>query len=172
MANLSEDVGTIAPEISSLAAEVKQLTAKVSRPEGTLGNFRVHGLAQMSDVSAGMSRIASRATNGNGTLGLVARSDLMARASSAMAGADSIRALLTSNKGSLGRFQRDTTLVTKAQGVMAEVDTLRSLLANPMGSLEAAHSDSTLALQLGRTHSLLDSLIKDVKKHPFRYLSL
>ena len=99
------------------------------------------------------------------------RTDLMGRASSAMAGADSIRLLLSSNKGSLGRFQRDTTLVAKAQGVMARVDTLRSLLANPLGSMAGAQSDTALAQQLARTHVLLDSLIKDVKGHPFRYIS-
>jgi hypothetical protein len=55
--------------------------------------------------------------------------------------------------------------------VMAEVDTLRALLANPVGSIAAAHSDTTLGLQLARTHVLLDSLMKDVKAHPFRYIS-
>src|SRR5258707_3375248 len=44
---------------------------------------------------------------------------------------DSIRALMSSNKGSIGRFRRDSTLVTKASGVMAEVDTLRALLSDP-----------------------------------------
>ena len=61
--------------------------------------------------------------------------------------------------------------MAKAQGVMDKVDTLRALLTNPASSIAAAHADTTLALQLGRTHALLDSLIKDVKKHPFRYIS-
>jgi hypothetical protein len=171
IADLSADVATIAPEVSALASEVKQLTTKVSRPEGTIGNFRAHGIARMADVSAGLSRITAKASNGNGTIALATRTNLMVRASSAMAGADSIRVLLASNKGSIGRFQRDTTLITKAKGVMAEVDTLRSLLANPVGSIAAARSDSTLSLELARTHTLLDSLMKDVKKHPFRYIA-
>jgi phospholipid/cholesterol/gamma-HCH transport system substrate-binding protein len=171
IANLSEQISNVAPEVSSLATEVSRLTTKMSRPEGTIGNFRAHGLPKMADLGAGMSRITARATNGNGTVGLAMRTDLMGRASRAMAGADSIRSLLSSNKGSLGRFQRDTTLVAKAQGVMAEIDTLRALLANPVGSIAAAHSDTTLNLQLARTHVLLDSLMKDVKAHPFRYIS-
>src|SRR4051812_480980 len=171
IANLSEDVGTIAPEVSALASEVKRLTTKMSQPEGTIGNFRAHGLANMANVSASMSRLASKASNGNGTIGLAMRTDLAGRASSAMAGADSIRALLSSNKGSLGRFQRDTTLVGKAQGVMAEVDTLRALLTNPLGAIAGTRSDTALTQQLGHTHALLDSLIKDVKSHPFRYIS-
>jgi hypothetical protein len=171
IANLTADIGTIAPEVSALGSELEDLTTRISRPEGTIGNFRAHGLARMTDVSAGISRITARVSSGNGTIALATRTDLMGRASRAMASADSIRALLASNKGSIGRFQRDTTLVTKAKGVMADVDTLRSLLANPVGSIAAAHSDSTLSRELARTHALLDSLIKDVKKHPFRYIT-
>jgi ABC-type transporter Mla subunit MlaD len=55
IANLSEDVGTIAPEVSALASEVKQLTSKISGSGGTIGNFRAHGLASVTDLSAGMS---------------------------------------------------------------------------------------------------------------------
>jgi hypothetical protein len=171
IANLTEDISTIRPEVSALATEVKRLMPKILRPEGTIGNFRVHGLASITGASARMSRITSKATNGNGTIGLAMRNDLAGRASRAMAGADSIRTLLSSNRGSLGRFQRDTTLVGKAQGVMAEVDTLRALLSNPMGAIAGGGSDSTLTQQLARTHTLLDSLIKDVKRHPFRYIS-
>jgi hypothetical protein len=88
-----------------------------------------------------------------------------------MAAADSIRTLMASNRGSLGRFRRDTTLVPNATHVLAEVDTLRALLADPVGSIAAAHSDSTLTLQLARTHTLLALLIKDAKSHPLRYIT-
>jgi len=78
---------------------------------------------------------------------------------------------LSSNKGSIGRFRRDSTLMTKAKGVLAEVDTLSSLLSDPLGSIAAAHSDSLLSRQLARTRSLLDSLITDAKSHPLRYIN-
>jgi len=83
---------------------------------------------------------------------------------------DSIRKLVGSNRGSLGRFRRDTTLVTKAQHVLASLDTLRSLALSPVGTLAAMHSDSVLAQQLDREHLLLAELIKDVKANPLRYI--
>jgi len=171
IANLAKDVGKIIPAFTELAAQVQDLTTKTSRPVGTFGNIRAHGIPRLPDVSARISRIAAKATSGNGTLALAARTDLTGRASHAMAAADSIRALMSSNKGSIGRFRRDSTLVTKASGVMAEVDTLRALLSDPMGSIAAAHSDSTLARQLARTRSLLDSLITDARKHKGRYIN-
>ena len=171
IANLAKNVGSIGPAFSDLAAEVNGLTAKISQPVGTVGNARARGIGRLPDVSARMSRIAAKATSGNGTVAQASRTDLMKRASHAMAAADSIRTLMSSNKGSIGRFRRDSTLVTKASGVLAQVDTLRSLLADPLGSIAAAHSDSVLTVQLARTHSLLESLIKDARKRRGRYIN-
>jgi MlaD protein len=165
--NLSEDVGTIGPAFAALGSQVRQLNAEASSPRGTIGSFRAHGLPQMPDVSERMSRL----TRGKGTIGLAKSTDLTGRASRAMAAADSIRTLLSSNKGSIGRFRRDSTLMTKAKGVLAEVDTLSALLSDPLGSIAAAHSDSLLSRQLARTRSLLDSLISDAKSHPLRYIN-
>lgn len=171
IANLTGDVGKIAPAVSALVSQVKQLNAKASSPSGTVGAYRSGGLPQLSEVSARMSRINKRVTNGNGTIGLAQRTDLMGRASRAIASADSIRTLFTSNKGSVGRFRRDTTLVTKAKGVLAEMDTVSALLSDPLGTIAAAHSDSLLSRQLAQTRSLLDSLIKDAKSNPKRYIN-
>lgn len=169
-ADLSEDVGTIGSQFAALGAATKDLADKIGRPVGTVGNYRATGLPDLPDVSAGMSSLSARATGGNGTIARAARGNLRARASHAMAAADSIRTLMSSNKGSLGRFRRDTTLVTNANHVLAEVDTLRGLLSNPVGAIAAAHADSALTRQLDRTHVLLASLIKDVKSNPLRYI--
>jgi hypothetical protein len=171
IANLTKDVGTIMPAFSELAGMLKGLTTKTSRPMGTVGNARSQGFARLPDVGERMSRIAAKVSSGQGTLALAARNDLAARASHAMAAADSIRTLMSSNKGTFGRFRRDSTLTTKARKVLAEVDTLRTLLADPMGSIAAAHSDSALSRQLARTQSLLDSLILDASKHKGRYIN-
>jgi hypothetical protein len=99
------------------------------------------------------------------------RGNLLARAQRAMAQTDSIRSLMASDKSSLGRFRKDTTLMTKAKHVMAELDTLRALASDPVGTIAAAHPDSALSRELTRNRALLDSLMKDVKKHPLRYIS-
>jgi len=167
--DLSEDVGALGPAFGKLGAATKQLAANINRPVGTIGSYRAEGLPDLADVTAGMSSLSARAT-GRGTIARVMRGDLQARASSAIAAADSIRTLISSNKGNIGRFRRDTTLVTNANHVLAEVDTLRALLSNPVGAIAAAHPDSVLTRQLDRTHVLLASLIRDVKSHPMRYI--
>jgi phospholipid/cholesterol/gamma-HCH transport system substrate-binding protein len=166
---LTKDVGKIGPEFAALGAATKDLAARIDRPVGTIGNYRANGLPDLPDVQAGISSLSARA-GGNGTLGRAMRGDLRLRASHAMASADSIRKLVASNKGSLGRFRKDTTLVATAGHVLAQLDSLQMLLADPIGTLASAHSDSALTLQLRQTHTLLAALIKDVKKNPLRYV--
>jgi len=170
IADLATQVTEVAPKISGLVTEVGALNDKISQPTGTIGNFRSHGLPALPEFGGTMSRLSAKAS-GNGTIGLAMRRNLMARASRAMARTDSIRALLASDKGSLGRFRKDTTLMTKAGGVMAELDTLRALMSDPAGTIAAAHPDSALTRELARSRALLDSLMKDAKKHPLRYIS-
>lgn len=168
---LAADVGAIEPAVSDFAAGVKELYAKAKSPVGTIGNVHIHGLPRMPEVSERMSRIATKATRGTGTLGLANRNNLKARASHVMAAADSIRTLVASNKGSLGRFRRDSTLGTTAKGVLAELDTLRAFASNPVGSIAAADPDSSLTRELNRQHVLLAALIQDIKSHPLRYIN-
>jgi len=170
VANLSEDIGSVGPQFAALGAATKELADKINRPVGTIGNYRANGLADLPDVKAGMSSLTARATTGNGTIVRVMQGDIRLRATHAMAAADSIRTLMGSNKGSLGRFRADTTLVTNATHVLAELDTLQALMSDPLSSIAAAHSDSALTRQLARTHTLLASLIKDAKSHPLRYI--
>jgi ABC-type transporter Mla subunit MlaD len=168
---LAADVEAIGPAVSEFSASVKELYAKAKSPVGTIGNVHAHGLPRMPEVSARMSRIATKATSGSGTLGLANRNNLKARASHVMAAADSIRTLVSSNKRSLGRFRRDSTLGTKAGSVLAALDTVRAFASNPMGRMAAADPDSTLTRELDRRRVLLAALIKDIKSHPLRYIN-
>lgn len=169
--DLEGDVATVGPALTQLVAGLAQLDTMIKSPVGTIGNARYRGLARMPEIKGRVSSITSKASRGEGTIGLASRTHLMDRASHVMAATDSIRALMSSNKGTLGRFRRDTTLATKATGVLAELDSLMLLTSNPVGRMEAAHSDSSLTKELSRTRGLLTSLIKDIKKHPSRYIS-
>ena len=169
MRSLTTDIATVAPEFAALGAATRNLNDKITHSVGTLGNLRASGLSDLEDVRAGVASLNARA-NGNGTLGLLARGNLRQRAAHAMAAADSIRTLVSSNKGSIGRFRRDSTLATKTRHVAAELDTLRALLTSPVGTIAAVHSDSALARELDREHQLLAELMKDIKSHPLRYI--
>ena len=169
--DLTTDVATVGPALTLLVSGLSELDTKLMSPVGTIGNARARGLPHMPEIKGRVSRLTSKASRGEGTIGLSVRTHLMERASHAMAATDSIRTLMSSNKGSLGRFRRDTTLATNAKGVLAELDSLMLLASNPVGTIAAAHPDSSLTKELSRTHALLASLIRDIKSHPSRYIN-
>ncbi|HEY6088619.1 MAG TPA: MlaD family protein [Gemmatimonadaceae bacterium] len=169
--DLLTDFKAVRPGLADLITGAKELNAMATSTNGTVGNIRRHGFPQLPEVGARMSRLASKASNGNGTIGLAMRNDLTGRATHAMAAADSIKILMASNKSSFGRFRKDTTLASKATGVLAQLDTLMAFAASPMGTIAAAHPDSALTKELSRNRALLAELIRDLKKHPFRYIN-
>jgi len=167
--SVAEGAAKLAPQLGQLVSSAKSLTRKVNEPIGTIGNLRANGLEDLPDVTAGITSLNSRA-RGNGSLASAVRGDVQRRAAHTIASADSIRKLLSSNKGNIGRFRKDSTLATKAGHVLAEIDTLRSLVTSPLGTIAAVHSDSILARKLDEQHELMAALMRDIKSHPTRYI--
>lgn len=169
VASVAEGAAKLAPQLGRLVSSAKAVTRRIDEPVGTIGNLRTSGLEDLPDVTAGIASLNSRA-RGNGTLAAALRGDLQLRATHTLASADSIRQLLSSNRGNIGRFRKDSTLTTKAGHVLAEIDTLRSLLSSPLGTIAAVHSDSVLARKLDEQHQLMAALMRDIKTHPTRYI--
>jgi hypothetical protein len=164
--DVAGQVTKVGPEFRSLLTEVATLNKKLSSPVGTIGAYRAQGLPALGEAANRASRISGKvggAGGGRGTVGLGMSGSLRERASRVMAAADSVIALMSSDKGSIGRFRRDTTLMTKAGGILAELDSLRA--RSKFGS------DSSLSVQLVRRRALMDSLMKDIKANPMRYIT-
>jgi ABC-type transporter Mla subunit MlaD len=166
---VADGAAKLIPTVGKLVTTAKEITRKTDRPVGTIGNIRASGLPDLPDVTAGISSLNSRA-RGNGAIASALRGNLQRRASRAMASADSLKRLISSNRGSIGRFRKDSTLATKASHVLAELDTLRALATSPLGTIAAVHSDSVLARKLTEQHELVAALMKDIKSNPMRYI--
>ena len=171
MAKLGDSISAANTEVRALAKEVRTLTTGIASPKGTLGALRSEGMPRMPNLQRDISTLSDRAKKGNGTLGLATRGNLAARISRALAGVDSIKTLVASDRGSLGRFRRDSTLPRMIGGMMAAVDTLTGILSNPVGAIARAHKDSVLVRALASSRASMDSLMQDVKKHPGRYIT-
>lgn len=152
------------PAFRELMTEVSALNTQLSKPTGTVGAYRARGMPALGQAMERMSRIGGKMTGDNGTIGLAMRGGLAARASRVMAAADSLMAFASSGDGTVGRFRRDSTLMTTARGIFAELDSLRAQSKGFGGS------DSSLAVALAKRRALTDSLMADMKKNPMRYL--
>ena len=171
VAKLGDSISAANTEVRALAKEVRTLTTNISSSKGTVGALRSAGMPPMANVQSRLTALTDRASNGNGSIGLATRGNLGARVSRALAGVDSIKALVASDRGSLGRFRRDSTLPRTIAGMMAQVDSLSAILSDPVGAIAKAHKDSVLVRALAGSHASMDSLMRDIKKHPLRYIA-
>ncbi len=168
----SSELAQASKEFPAIIENVKLLSAQLKSVNGTLGALGAdNGTAEMKRVRARASRLLARMSEGDGTvsLALTNRELLMARAQRAMSQTDSIRALLSSDRNSFGRFRRDSTLKGTVERLRAELKELQQRAADPNGTLGRLRSDSAIVQNIHRDFAALDSLLADMKKHPLRY---
>ncbi|HXT14563.1 MAG TPA: MlaD family protein [Gemmatimonadaceae bacterium] len=171
--SVSSDAAGAGRELPAILENVKLLTAQLQTTEGTLGALGLESGTTMRSVHGKTARLMARLSNGRGTIpmALSATDALRARASRAMAQADSIRALVASDQHSLGRFRRDSTLLHSIGEVRAELEHVQTLAASPDGTIGRFRTDSALTHAMHRDLAALDSLFADIKKHPLRYIA-
>jgi phospholipid/cholesterol/gamma-HCH transport system substrate-binding protein len=172
--SMTSDASLASRELPAIMANVKLLVAQLHTAEGTLGAFGIdRGGPQMERVRAKTSNLMNRLGGSRGTIGqgFEASDELRAQAQRIMAQADSIRALVTSNDHSLGRFRRDSTLMREVGRIRDELRDVERRAESPAGTIGRMRSDSAIARNVHRDLVAFDSLFLDLKKHPLRYIA-
>ena len=158
-------------ELPVLMGNVHVLRAELGTTRGTIGalmNGPAMGQLARTKVRVGQLR---RQLDGAGSVGKAMSGDLALRAQRVMARADSVRALAASPNSSLGRFRRDSTLLSNVSDIRDELAQLRAQLDSPDGTVGRFARDSAITLQLAESQHQMTLLFADIKKHPLRYLS-
>ncbi|HLE56065.1 MAG TPA: MlaD family protein [Rhodothermia bacterium] len=164
-------IDTVVARVTAAADTSEKLIALMNDRRTSIGAFRTRGMASINTAREVTSGIMSKATTGSGTLGLANRNAVRERLGRVMAQKDSIKLLLSSGRGNVGRFRRDSTLMPQVAGIRAEVDSLRRLFSTPGSGISRLRSDSTLQREIGLARVQLDSLMMDLRKHPLKYIS-
>ena len=170
---ITESYGEVAKQLPELMTNVKALSTSLASTRGTIGALTtLDAPKRIEALLDNASRLTDRATSGRGTLALAwQRGELIARAKSAAAQADSVRTLLASDRHSFGRFRRDSTLLRAVADVRDELSITSALLAKPDGTLGRFAQDSIIALQMAEMSKQMTDLFADIKKRPFRYIA-
>ena len=168
---IDDQIDTLAAKLVRVADTTGRLLRLMSDHTTTIGQFRSTGMASMRRANAVSTDIMNRATSGSGSLGLAHRGAVVDRIRRVMAQTDSIRLLLASGSGNVGRFRSDSTLKREVASVKAEVDSLRRIFSTEGGGVSRLRSDTALKREMGNARANLDSLMTDLRKHPLRYLS-
>lgn len=171
MAAVGVQMDTLGSRLNALSTASQHLIAQLKSPSTTSGALLTRGVGQIASARDIVSSITDSATSGSGSLGLAYRGNLAERIKRVFAEKDSITLLLSSGRGNVGRFRRDSTLPRQIAEIRAGVDSLRALFSNPQSGVARLRSDTTLKSEIARARVELDSLMRDIKKHPRSYIS-
>ena len=158
------------PEIAQNARTIRD---QFMTAEGTLGSLDERAPVELRTIRSRATEITRDATGGEGTLGLAlrgGRSELGRRVQHVLARTDTLRALLASERTSVGRFRRDSTLVRTVAELRDDVSIVRALLDRHEGTAGRAIADGAIQMELVQLERELDVLLDDIRRRPFRYL--
>ena len=170
---LASRMTAAAKQFPELIANVKRIRELASTASGADGTGRVEEAAVRLEVlQENVSRLRDGLAGGSGSVGLAMRDrQLVVRGTRAAARADSIRTLLASDRITLGRFRRDTTLLREIAAVRDELSIVGALLSEPRGSAGRLTRDRAIAQELAGVERELAALAEDIKRDPLRYLA-
>lgn len=169
--SLTSAVALAGRELPTIIREAKQVRADMQRATVRLSELQDDGGVSLSVVGSRAAGITRRATRGGGAVSLLMRdSTIMARVSSAMRSADTIRALLASDATSFGRFKRDSSLMREIASVRNEMSILRGLIDQSRGTAGRAINDAAVTNALASVEKELGRTMEDIKRDPLRYV--
>jgi phospholipid/cholesterol/gamma-HCH transport system substrate-binding protein len=161
-------------DFPAIIANVKDLRTQLGSVRGTTGALMNDDELKIDLVRSRGTRLANRALHGRGTIARVmsgGAARAMTRAQHAMAEADSLRSLLTSDRSAVGRFRRDTSLMRSVTSLRNEVSLALAMLDEPRGTAGRVLRDSAMTRQLTATEKELATVIADLRAHPMRYVA-
>lgn len=160
-------LGDATAELPPLMTDARTVVAHVRNRSGTLGALmRPGGGTEIAELRAQVAALRDQFGGSS-----AARATFMTSAESALARVDSIRALLRSERSSLGRFRRDTTLGRTVSSVRDELAALRARLDENRGTLGRFAADSAIQRALADAQAEMALLSEDVRKRPLRYIA-
>ena len=173
---IGSQLALAARQFPEIMANVRVIGTQLAGAHGTAGALlEDDGRQQLTVVGERAGAVLRAIGKGDGTVGLALRDGAAARgpvsrAQRAMASADTLRALLTGNVGSVGRFRRDSTLTREVKSLLDEVSIVRALLAEPRGTAGRALHDRAAYDQIERLERELRALMEDLRRNPLRYV--
>lgn len=164
------DFAAIGDSMIAAGGEMNRVFAQArSVTTGPIAQLRRRTVLQASAVNRAFDRVSERATHSRGTISLITHDTALRAAVARMtARGDSIRTLLAGGRPALGRFRRDSSLVTATRQLRSDVAALRARIAWARDS--TGRTDLALRRQLHRVGVEVDSLADAVQHHPLRYL--
>jgi phospholipid/cholesterol/gamma-HCH transport system substrate-binding protein len=170
---MSAEFGVAAKEFPAILNNVKLLSAQLQSTASTIGALSGDaGSREMMRIRRQAARLAGQLRESDGTVRRVMSQSgaLRERAGRALAQVDSVKALLASEQHSLGRFRKDSTIVTEVRQLRTELSRLALLARDSSTVIGRVRGDSAIIRSIRRDLRAMDSLMADMKRRPLRYI--
>ena len=161
-------------DFPAIITNVKDLRDQLSSVHGTTGALLNDDELRVDLVRSRGTQLADRAMHGKGTVARVlggGADRATARAQHAIAEADSLRALLASERSVVGRFRRDTSLLRTVASLRNEVSLAKAMLDESRGTAGRVLHDSAMTRELTAAEKELAAVMADLRAHPMRYIA-
>jgi phospholipid/cholesterol/gamma-HCH transport system substrate-binding protein len=168
---VADRVAMLGQEFGGMAREWRSMMTNVRTAQGTFGAMRVEGPRDIGRFRTQTGRLIRRMEAARGTVGALQGGELQARAASVVATLDTLSALLDSDRGNMGRFRRDSTLLAELEKARTEAAAVAVALSEARGTAGRMEHDQALERELNGISAQLDLLIEDFKRNPLRYLA-
>jgi MlaD protein len=155
--------------VPALHAGVESLSTQLFSKSGTIGAASSDG-PRLRSLSIELAHRTKLRSSGLDSLTKAARDQFESHITHLMTTTDSLQRIVVSPSSTLGRFQRDSTLIRAVLGVRAELDSTERLLTTPEGTLGRFATDSAIRRRLAIVDSSLAALSRDAAAQPLRYL--
>ncbi len=158
-------------DLPQILRNVRDIGDAFSRSAMRVDALQGHHISGLSLVVERADSLERRLSQGHGTFSLLVGDHTLGdRLSRAERSADSLMRLVRRGDGIVGRLQSDDTLATRLRDVRAALGEIRMEMRSGSGTIGRAASDSAIAWRLGDVERQLSLTMRDMKRHPGRYL--
>jgi ABC-type transporter Mla subunit MlaD len=174
LAAMTSRFGQATRELPAVMADVKRVNQQLRNPRGTIGAFGSERAAvELAAVRERGGRLAASLSQRRGTLGrlLGGRGQLIARAETALARADSVQKLVASPGVGVGRFGGDGRLKTTVADIQNELSIVRAMLTEARGTAGRMTQDRAIVEALIEAEREMGAIMADIRRRPLRYLN-
>lgn len=167
--------------VNRLGDELTSIAGRINRGEGTVGRLittnelgdRIDLVARRADQAIlSLKTTMDRTRDGNGLLPRLLNDPAMAnRVNGTIAQLEDLVGQLRAGRGTIGRLLTSDSLYMTIADVTKRIDSIAIRFNSGTGSLGKLATDPTLFDNLNASLRSLDSLLKDLREHPERYVS-
>ncbi len=174
---VEKDLGLadVTTEGVKLIRNLNEVLEKINRGEGTLGKLITSSelMDKLMHTAENLERISTTLASNQGLAGrLMNDPELANRFVNLTKNLESITALLREGKGSMGKLLVEDSFYNNLDSTTKQLNLFISGLQNPSSTLGKLTADSLLYHNLNRAVIALDSLLRDLKANPSRYINV